>query len=72
MLSVFFITYKMRSLSLWHAALVVPLTGSLGLYGKARAIALSLWAKKAASLPESWKEVELDVQDTGNYLQDLL
>ena len=34
-----------------HAALITPLTGPLELYGKTCATALTLWAKKAASLP---------------------
>jgi branched-chain amino acid transport system substrate-binding protein len=55
-----------------HAALVTPLTGPLGLYGKTSAAALSLWAKKAASLPQPWTKVELDVQDTGDHLQEAL
>lgn len=54
------------------AALVTPLTGSLALYGKACASALSLWAKKAANLPASFTEVELDVQDTGKDLHKAL
>lgn len=55
-----------------HAALVTPLTGPLGLYGKTSAAALTLWAKNAASLPEPWTEVALDVQDTGDHLQEAL
>jgi branched-chain amino acid transport system substrate-binding protein len=55
-----------------HAALVTPLTGPLGLYGKTSAAALTLWAKNAASLPEPWTEVVLDVQDTADHLQEAL
>ena len=55
-----------------HAALVTPLTGPLGLYGKTCATALSLWAKKAAHLPADFTEVELDVQDTGDHLHEAL
>ncbi len=51
-----------------HAALVTPLTGPLGLYGKTCATALTLWAKKAANLPADFTEVELDVQDTADHL----
>jgi branched-chain amino acid transport system substrate-binding protein len=55
-----------------HAALVTPLTGPLGLYGKTSATALTLWAKKAASLPADFTEVELDVQDSGDHLHKAL
>ncbi len=55
-----------------HAALVTPLTGPLGLYGKTCATALTLWAKKAASLPADFTEVELDVQDTGDSLNSAI
>jgi hypothetical protein len=34
-----------------HAALVTPLTGPLGRYGKPCATARTLWAKQAANLP---------------------
>jgi branched-chain amino acid transport system substrate-binding protein len=55
-----------------HAALVTPLTGPLGLYGKTSATALTLWAKKAANLPADFTEVELDVQDTRDNLHEAL
>src|SRR6266487_5873291 len=55
-----------------HSALMTPLTGSLGLYGKTCATALALWAKKAANLPGDFTEVELDVQDTGENLHEAL
>jgi len=55
-----------------HAALVTPLTGPLGLYGKTCAAALTLWAKKAAHLPADFTEVELDVQDAGESLHEAL
>ena len=55
-----------------HAALVTPLTGPLGLYGKTCATALTLWAKKATHLPADFTEVELDVQDTGDNLHEAL
>jgi branched-chain amino acid transport system substrate-binding protein len=55
-----------------HAALMTPLTGPLGLYGKTCATALALWAQKAANLPAPWTKVELDVQDTGTNLQEAL
>lgn len=49
-----------------HAALVTPLTGSLSLFGRASAIALTIWAKKAAELPSPWTGVDLDVRDSGD------
>ncbi len=55
-----------------RAALITPLTGPLELYGKTCVAALTLWAKKAANLPAPWKEVELDVRDTGKSLQGAL
>jgi branched-chain amino acid transport system substrate-binding protein len=55
-----------------HAALVTPLTGPLGLYGKTGATALTLWAKKAANLPAHFTEVELAVHDTGDHLHTAL
>lgn len=55
-----------------RAALITPLTGPLALYGKACASALRLWAKKAANLPTSFTEVELNVQDIGADLHNAL
>jgi len=55
-----------------HAALVTPLTGPLGLFGKTCATALTLWEKKAASLPANVTTIELDVQDTGENLHAAL
>src|SRR5579859_1605948 len=55
-----------------HAALVTPLTGPLGLYGKTCATALTVWAKKAANLPADFTGVELDVQDSGENLNAAL
>lgn len=55
-----------------HAALVTPLTGPLGLYGKTCATALTLWAKRAANLLAPWTGVELDVQDTGENLKSVI
>lgn len=55
-----------------HAALVTPLTGPLGLYGKACAAALDLWARKAAHLPASFTKVQLDVHDAGEDLHNAL
>lgn len=49
-----------------RVALVTPLTGPLGLFGTTCATALTLWAKRAASLPAPWTEIELDVRDTGS------
>ncbi len=49
-----------------HAALVTPLTGPLSLFGRTCATALTLWAKRAASLPSPWTGIELDVCDTGS------
>jgi branched-chain amino acid transport system substrate-binding protein len=48
-----------------HATLVTPLTGPLSLFGRASAVALAIWAKKAANLPSPWTSVDLDVQNTG-------
>jgi len=59
-------------MSTLHAALVTPLTGPLGLYGKTCATALTFWAKKAAHLPAGFTEVELDVQDTGDSLHSAI
>ncbi len=59
-------------MSTLHAALVTPLTGPLGLYGKTCATALTLWAKKAANLPANFTKVELDVQDIGDHLHEAL
>jgi len=56
----------------FHAALVTPLIGPLGLYGKTCAAALALWAKKAAHLPANFTEVELEVQDSGDHLHETL
>ncbi len=56
----------------FRAALMTPLTGPLGLYGKTCATALTLWAKKAAHLSADFTEVELDVQDTGENLHEAL
>src|SRR5713226_132853 len=47
-----------------HAALVTPLTGPLGLFGKTCATALTLWTKSAANLPSPWTTIELDVRGT--------
>ena len=55
-----------------HAALVTPLTGPLGLYGKTCATALRLWANKASSLSPSFTGVELDVQDSGEHFHEAL
>lgn len=49
-----------------HGALITPLTGPLGLFGKTCATALTLWAKSAAHLPAPWTGIELDVWDTGS------
>ena len=55
-----------------HAVLITPLTGPLALYGRTCATALTIWAKKAANLPATFTEVELDVQDTGDHLSETL
>jgi branched-chain amino acid transport system substrate-binding protein len=55
-----------------HAALVTPLSGPLGLYGKTGATALTLWAKKAARLPAPWTQVELEVSDSADDLHTAL
>jgi hypothetical protein len=55
-----------------HVALVTPLTDPLALYGKTCAAALTLWAKNAAYLPAGFTKVELDVQNSGEHLQETL
>ncbi|MBV9688854.1 MAG: ABC transporter substrate-binding protein [Ktedonobacteraceae bacterium] len=59
-------------MTILHAALVTPLTGPLGLYGKTCATALTLWAKKAAHLPADFHKVELDAQDSADHLHETL
>lgn len=59
-------------MAILHAALVTPLTGPLGLYGKTCATALTLWAKKAAHLPADFTKIEIDVQDGGEHLHKAL
>ncbi len=59
-------------MTILHAALVTPLTGPLGRYGKTCATALTLWAKKAANLPAGFSEVELAVQDCAEHLHEAL
>ncbi len=49
-----------------RVALVTPLTGPLGLFGRAGATALRVWAKHAAHLPSPWTEIDLDVLDSGS------
>lgn len=46
-----------------HAALVTPISGPLAQYGRASRIGLQLWAARAATLPASWRGVELEVVD---------
>jgi branched-chain amino acid transport system substrate-binding protein len=55
-----------------HTALITPLTGPLGLYGKACAAALTLWANEAAQLPAPWTHVELEVCDAAENLPAVL
>jgi len=46
-----------------RAALVTPLSGPLAAFGQAGAVALKLWAARAAALPRPWTRVELEVLD---------
>lgn len=57
---------RKKQMTTLHTALVTPLTGPLGLYGKTCATALTLWAKDAANLPSPWTGINLDVRDTGS------
>jgi branched-chain amino acid transport system substrate-binding protein len=59
-------------MTILHAVLVTPLSGSLSLYGKAGATALALWARRAAQLPAPWREVELAVHDSSDDLHAVL
>lgn len=47
-----------------RAALVTPLTGALGEFGRASAAGLGLWADHAAHLPAPFDGVELEVVDS--------
>lgn len=46
-----------------RALVVTPLSGPLERFGRAGAIALSLWAERSPALPPGWGRVELDVVD---------
>lgn len=48
-----------------RAALVTPLTGTLGEFGRASAAGLGLWADHAAHLPAPFDGVALEVVDSG-------
>jgi len=62
------ISERSQKMTTLHAALVTPLSGSLGLYGKTGATALTLWARKAAKLPAPWTQVELEAYDSADDL----
>ena len=50
-------------MSVLRTALVTPLSGPLGGYGRAGAAALALWAETAAGLPAPFNRVDLSVHD---------